>query len=63
MFRTRKNNQFTYKPKYFEENKTKKTLFQKKTISKSKYRLIIFLIMLFLFVSVFSYVSSIGSIK
>jgi len=52
MFRTRKNKQFNYKPKYFEEKKAKRILFNKKTTSKSKYRLIIFLIMLFLFGSI-----------
>ncbi len=52
MFRTKKNKQFNYKPQYVTENKSKKKFFKKKTIPKSKYRLIIFLIMLFLFISI-----------
>ncbi len=52
MFKTKKNRKFNYKPKYFQEKQTNKKLFKKKTKPKAKYRLIIFLIMLFLFLSI-----------
>tara|TARA_Y100000589_G_scaffold223645_1_gene211180 strand:- start:187 stop:357 length:171 start_codon:yes stop_codon:yes gene_type:complete len=51
MFRTKKNKKFNYKPKYVEEKKSKRIYFKQKNIPKSKNTVIIFLIMLFLFLS------------
>ncbi len=52
MFRTAKNKKFNYKPKYTQEDQSKRNFFKKKTKPKSKSRIIIFLIMLFLFLSI-----------
>tara|TARA_Y100000589_G_scaffold223430_1_gene211012 strand:+ start:379 stop:549 length:171 start_codon:yes stop_codon:yes gene_type:complete len=52
MFRTKKNKKFNYKPKYIKEKESKKKYFKQKTVPKSKKTVIIFLIMLFLFLSI-----------